>query len=155
MKSPNSRCCTKVWSVPDIWAAAWQNQQMTCAPSEDSDQKKHWALNYLLSTQWRFWSDWGNAQADLRLRLAHVILLVLSCGGSFFTEIHVCNAILQCRPWSDRQPDAGLAIQSSIFKLVLITEREKKLERAITPINDHNWIKTLPTSLNCFCPSLV
>ena len=29
----------------NIWAAAWQNQQMTCAPSEDSDQKKHWALD--------------------------------------------------------------------------------------------------------------
>ena len=24
--------------------------------------KKHWALNYLLSTQWRLWSDWGMAR---------------------------------------------------------------------------------------------
>ena len=51
-----------------IWAASWQNQQNDCTPSEDSDQpghplrlirvfpvcmRKHWALNYLLSAQWR------------------------------------------------------------------------------------------------------
>ena len=56
---------------------------MTCAPSVDSDQpghlpslirvfavcmKKAWALSYPLSTQWRLWSDWADAQADLRLR---------------------------------------------------------------------------------------
>ena len=71
---------------------------MTCAPSEDSNQpghppslirvfavhmKKHWALNYLLSAQWRLWSDWADAQADLSLRWAHIILLVLSCGSSY------------------------------------------------------------------------
>ena len=38
--------------------------------------KKYWALNYLLSTHWRHWSDWADAQADLRLHLAHIILLV-------------------------------------------------------------------------------
>ena len=31
------------------------------------------------------WSDWADAQADLSLRWAHVILLVLSWGGSFKT----------------------------------------------------------------------
>ena len=30
-------------------------------------RKKHWALNYLLSAQWRLWSDWVDAQADLSL----------------------------------------------------------------------------------------
>ena len=46
--------------------------------------KKHWALNYLLSTQWGVWRliRLGDAQADLSVRWAHVILLVLSCGGS-------------------------------------------------------------------------
>ena len=59
---------------------------MACAPSKDSDQpwhlpslirvfavrmKKHWALNYPLSTQRRVWSDWADAQADLSLRCAH------------------------------------------------------------------------------------
>ena len=29
--------------------------------------KKHWVLNYPLSTLWRLWSDWANAQADLSL----------------------------------------------------------------------------------------
>ena len=45
--------------------------------------KKHWAFNYLLSAQWRFWSDWVDAQVDLSLRWVHIILLVLSCSGSF------------------------------------------------------------------------
>ena len=58
---------------------------MACALSEDSDQpghlpslsrvfavhlKKHWALNYLLSSQWRLWPDWVDANADLSLRWA-------------------------------------------------------------------------------------
>ena len=52
-------------------------------PSEDSDQpghppslirvfavcsKKAWVLSYPLSAQWRLWSDWADAQADLSLR---------------------------------------------------------------------------------------
>ena len=68
------------------WAATWQNQQSGCAPSEDSDQpghppslirvltvhmKKAWILSYPLSAQQRLWSDWADAQADLRLRWAH------------------------------------------------------------------------------------
>ena len=75
-----------------------KTNKMTCAPSEDSDQpghppslirvfavrmKNHWALNYLLSAQWRLWSDWADAQADLSLCWVHVILSVLLCGGSF------------------------------------------------------------------------
>ena len=58
--------------VIQIWAATWQNQENECAPSEDSDQpghppslirvfavrmKKAWVLSYLLSAQWRLWSD--------------------------------------------------------------------------------------------------
>ena len=65
----------------DTWAAKWQNQQNECAPSEDSDQpghppslirvfavrmKKHQALIYPSSAQRRHWSDWADAQADLR-----------------------------------------------------------------------------------------
>ena len=71
---------------------------MACAPSEDSDQpghlpslirvfavrmKKAWVISYPLSAQRRLCPDCVDAQADLRLRLAHVIMLVLSCGGSF------------------------------------------------------------------------
>ena len=53
-----------------------KTNKMTRAPREDSDQpghppsliwsrvfavrmKKHFALNYLLSAQWRLWSDWA------------------------------------------------------------------------------------------------
>ena len=68
------------------WAATWQNQQNECAPSEDSDQPEHppslirvfavrmkkpWVLSYSLRAQWRLWSDWADAQADLSLRWVH------------------------------------------------------------------------------------
>ena len=74
--------CLKV----NKWATTWQNQQSECAPSKDSDQpghppslirvfavhmKKLWVLSYPLNAQWRLWSDWTDAQADLGLRLAH------------------------------------------------------------------------------------
>ena len=64
-----------------IWAMTWQNQQNKCAPSEDSHQPGHpsslirvfavcmnkpWALSYPLSAQRRLWSDWADAQADLK-----------------------------------------------------------------------------------------
>ena len=60
--------------------------KMTCVSSKDSDHpghppslirvfivrmKKPWVLSYPLSTQWRLWSDWANAQADLSLRWVH------------------------------------------------------------------------------------
>ena len=31
----------------------------------ESSLKKHWALNYLLSTQWRLWSDWADAHMSV------------------------------------------------------------------------------------------
>ena len=70
----------------DIWATPWQNQQSKCAPSEDSDQPGHLprliriiavrsmgSYGPKLSScgQWRLWSDWADAQADLSLRWAH------------------------------------------------------------------------------------
>ena len=78
-------CAALEWNDP-IWAAPWQNQQCSCAPSKDSDQpghppslirvfavhmKKAWVLSYPLSAQRRLWSDWVDAQADLSLRWAH------------------------------------------------------------------------------------
>ena len=69
-----------------IWAARRQNQQCGCAPSEDLDQpghppslirafavrmKKAWVRSYPLSRQWRLWSVWAEAQADLSLCWAH------------------------------------------------------------------------------------
>ena len=59
-----------------------KTKKMICAPSEDSDQpvhppslirvsvvrlKQNWVLSYPLSAQRRLWSDWADAQADLRL----------------------------------------------------------------------------------------
>ena len=81
------------WST---WVYTWiwhkyepphdKTNKMTCAPSEDWDQpghppslirvsavrmKKAWVLSYPVSTQWRLWSDWVDALADLSLRWAH------------------------------------------------------------------------------------
>ena len=76
-----------------------KTNKMACAPSEDSDPhslfrvfavhvKKVWVLSshlsYQVSAQWRLWSDWAEAQAELSLRWTqNVILFVLSWGGSF------------------------------------------------------------------------
>ena len=64
------------------WAASRQYQQNDKAPSKDSEQPGHspslirifavhmmkaWTLSYPLSAQWRLWSDWADAQADLSL----------------------------------------------------------------------------------------
>ena len=62
-----------------------KTSKRVCAPSEDSDQPGHppsligvfticvkraWFLNYPLCAQWKLWSDWADAQADLSLRWA-------------------------------------------------------------------------------------
>ena len=70
-----------------IWAASWQNQQnRMCAQRRLSSaaghlpslirvfavcMKKAWVRSYLLSTQWKLWSDWADAQADLSLHWVH------------------------------------------------------------------------------------
>ena len=89
--TPKSR---KVWSLVIFvyvlcnWIEPHRDKtnKMACAPSEDSDQpghppslirvfairlKKAWILSYPLSTQWRLWSDWADAQVDLSLGWAH------------------------------------------------------------------------------------
>ena len=63
-----------------------KTSNMACAPSKDLDQPRHppsliraftvrkkkaSVLSYPLSEQWRLWSDWADAQADLSLRWAH------------------------------------------------------------------------------------
>ena len=90
-----------------IWAATWQNQQNECAPSKDLDQpghpsslisvfvvriKKPWVLSYPLSAQWRLWSNWADAQADLSLRWAHThfvsfVMSWLICAINAFRHI--------------------------------------------------------------------
>ena len=96
------------------WAGTWQNQQSDYTPSKDSDQpghlpslirvfpvrmKKAWVLSYLLSAQWRRWSDWVDAQADLSLRWAHThlvgfVMSWLKCHQNLknlFTRKNCCN----------------------------------------------------------------
>ena len=63
-----------------------KTNEMACVPSEDSDQpghlpslirvfavcmKKAWVLSYPLNAQWKFWSDWVDAQGDLNLCCSH------------------------------------------------------------------------------------
>ena len=95
-KTPEDTFCRVVAHVVSLplsciinWATTWKNQQNACAPSEDSDQpghqpslirvfavcmKKAWILSYPSSAQRRLWSDWADAQADLSLRWAHMLL---------------------------------------------------------------------------------
>ena len=85
------------------WAASWQNQQngmcaqwrlrLACA-SAQSDRSLR-CPHEESSGPWlpiectaKTWSDWVDTQADPSLRWAHVILLVLSGGGSVNSELH-------------------------------------------------------------------
>ena len=86
-----------------------QHDKMICAPSEDSDKTGHLSslirvftvriqkplvLGYPLSAQRRLWSDSADAQADLSLQWAHVILLVLSCCGSIYLTIDLLHVYI-------------------------------------------------------------
>ena len=68
--------------MSNIWAASWQNQQMTFVPSEDPEQpghppslirlfagrmKRHWVLSYW----WEHCEDSADTQVDLSLHWAH------------------------------------------------------------------------------------
>ena len=65
--------------------------------------KKAWVLSYPLSTQQSLWSDWADAQADLSLRWAH---MVLSWGGSnkmsLFTSDHLSLRLTKPTKWPMR-----------------------------------------------------
>ena len=82
-----------------IWAASWQNQQNgMCAQrrlrsawasthSDHSLRCPHEESLDPLSTRWRLWSDWVDAQADRQIWVfvgCTVIFLVLSWGVSFY-----------------------------------------------------------------------
>ena len=92
-----------------------KTNKMNCAPSEDSDQpghlpslirvfavcmKKHWALKYLLSAQWRLWSDWADAQADLSLRWAHMSFCWFCHGGAHLLPLKTHISLLIHTVWS-------------------------------------------------------
>ena len=68
---------------PTKWPVHLAKTQISLAFTQ-SDQSVHCSHEeafYPLSTQRRLWSD-RMAQADLSLRWAHIIMLVLSCAGS-------------------------------------------------------------------------
>ena len=86
------------WGLKDpkpAWAAAWQNQQNECAPSEDSDQpghllslirvfavylKKPWVFSYPLSTQRRLWLDgWSESFLGAHSFVGFVMLWLTCC----------------------------------------------------------------------------
>ena len=48
--------------------------------------KKYWVLSYPLRAQWRLWSDWANAQADLSLH----------CAQSFSWFCHEVSHLFVC-----------------------------------------------------------
>ena len=74
----------KCSSTTQIWAATWQNKR------NDLSAQRRLRSESSLCAQWvakdpsflhadsEDWSDWADAQADLNLHWAHVILLVLS-----------------------------------------------------------------------------
>ena len=81
-----------------FWPPQDKTNKMTRAPSEDSDQpghppsqirvfavrmKKPWVLTCTLSAQWRLIRLSGCPGWSVSSHGAHVILLVLLCGGSF------------------------------------------------------------------------
>ena len=55
--------------------------------------KKAWVLSYPVSTQWRFWSDWADAQADPSLRWVHGSFCWFCCEAAHVIALlHVLNS---------------------------------------------------------------
>ena len=63
--------------------------------------KKAWVLSYPLSAQRRLWSDWADAQADLRLRWAHKPL----CWFCHEATQSWCTAVSNTKPITRRTVD--------------------------------------------------
>ena len=66
--------------------------------------KKAWVLSYPLSTQQRLWSDWADAQADLRLRWAHMPFCWFCDEAAHFLMIAGYGT---CRNWISQWPKAS------------------------------------------------
>ena len=80
--------------------------------------KKAWVLSYPLSAQWRLWSDWADAQADLRPHWAHMpfcrfrhALAHIVCiqSPSIITVISIVSLLLPLpRNWMEHALKSGL-----------------------------------------------
>ena len=85
---------------PTKWAVGPAKPQISLGRVFAVCMKKAQVLSCSWSTQWRLWSDWADAQADQSLRWAHVILLVLSCRGSYSKcQNPILPKELSCRQW--------------------------------------------------------
>ena len=62
--------------------------------------KKPWALSYPLSAQWRLWSDWADAQADLSLRWAHTHFV-----GFVMSWLMCQSSVAPATSWQNQQND--------------------------------------------------
>ena len=91
-----------------IWAASRQNQQngmctqrrLRSAWASPSlirvfavRMKKAWVLSYPLSAQRKLWSDWADAQADLRLCWVHSHLVGFVMRGLSFHTDRSCQTV--------------------------------------------------------------
>ena len=140
---------------------------MTCAPSEDSDQpghppslirvfavrmKKHLTLNYLLSAQWRLWSDWVDTQADLSRCWAHIILMVLSCGSSIVVFVY-CLVFVTLLCFGTMLMKLCRIHYFCSNKLLLINSKYILCKR-LTQLLDGNWATSWQNQQNGRCTQL-
>ena len=87
------------------------------------------------------WSDWADAQADLSLRWAHVILLVLSWSGSnLFKAVNIyLKAEVWCRMFYEpltRKPVFGVSDQVRLKPACTAKETSYRLEISVIASRD-------------------
>ena len=134
-----------------------KTNKMIYAPSEDSDQPGHppslirvfavhsvgsWGPNLSSCGQWRLWSDWTDAQADLSLLGAQIILLVLSWEGSINFLTYATSCALFPHSWN--KSCVILILKGKIFTL-----DGSCSEDFISPRNTHvSWKTSLIIQTN-------
>ena len=124
-------------SYPELFEpSSDKTNEMTCAPSKDSDQpghppslirvfavrmKKHWVLSYPLSAQQRFWSDWVDSQADLSLRWAQSHFVGFVKSGSFMNSVcRTMSWVCVCTGSGEMSSTKSTTGSSSVSKLIIV-----------------------------------
>ena len=85
--------------------------------------KKPWSLSYPLSAQQRLWSK-TSAQSDLSLHWAHIILLVLSWGGSYLDTNFAAPQLPAAEKFHyllKQKAPTQLSYEHSLFIIIIIT----------------------------------
>ena len=113
---------------------------MACVPSEDSDQpghppslirvfavrmKKAWVLSYPLSAQWRLWSDWADAQADLSLRWEYMPFCWFCHKAAQMHEKHIDHFV----GFVTRRLICLFILHELIFVLLFLANSEDRFSR--------------------------